>query len=66
MGGLEKRTALHFPILFVKDFGNLEDKGVGVGVGFFQNSLVLEDAFCEWSLSRSQRTPRLGNESKNM
>ena len=62
MGDLEKRMALHFPILFVMDFVNLEDEGGGV----VQKFLVLENAFCEWSLSRSQCTLRLGNESKNM
>ena len=30
-GGLEKRTALHFSMLFVKDFGYLKDEGVGGG-----------------------------------
>ena len=26
-GGFEKRTGVYFPILFVKDFGNLKDEG---------------------------------------
>ena len=34
-GGLKKRTALHFPILFVKDFCNLKDeRGRGVKIIF--------------------------------
>ena len=45
--GLKKRTALPFPILFVKDFGNLKGKG-GMGV---KKSLFLEDVLCEWSLT---------------
>ena len=34
LGGLEKRTALHFPILFDKDFGVLKDEG---GWGSFKS-----------------------------
>ena len=30
-GGVEKRTGLYFPILFVKDFGDLKDEGGGGG-----------------------------------
>ena len=52
-GGLKKRTALPFPILFVKDFSNLKDEGgrgcVCVCV-CVKKSLFLEDVLCGWSL----------------
>ena len=44
-GGLKKRTALPFPILFVKDFGNLKDEGGGV-----EKVTFLEDVLCGRSL----------------
>ena len=43
---MKKRTAILFPILFVKDFGNLKDEG-GRGV---EKVTFLEDVLCGRSL----------------
>ena len=50
-GGLKKRTALLFPMLFVKDFGYLKDEG---GRGF-EKVTFLEDVLCERSLTSLTR-----------